>query len=67
MRITEQPTWEEDLKSSSPTISIYKALFAKASAPTHSEGAGRWLSLARIPAAGLVQTKGLDVRLCSLM
>jgi hypothetical protein len=33
--------------------------FVKASAPTHSEGAGKRLSLARMAPAGLVQTKGL--------
>ncbi len=38
-----------------------------ASALTHSDGAGRRASLARMVSAGLVQTKGLEDRLCSLM
>jgi hypothetical protein len=37
------------------------------SAVTHSEDAGRRLSFARILSAGLVQTKGLEVALCSRM
>lgn len=37
------------------------------SAPSHSEGAGNLLSLAKIALAGLVQVKGLGVLLCSRM
>jgi hypothetical protein len=44
-----------------------KVLPEDASALTHSDDAGIRLSLASMPSAGLVQMKGLEERLCSLM
>src|SRR5579859_2700387 len=42
------------------TQSPLKMCQSSASALTHSEGAGRRLTLARMASAGLVQTKGLE-------
>ena len=60
---------DESAKAVMKSVAAHKTVWESkdASALTHSDGAGRRASLARMVSAGLVQTKGLEDRLCSLM